>query len=357
MGKLRFICLALCICIGLIACTATDSGNLFGTGAKEDGFVPGQLSPDESYQYGNMQKSPGGEFLRLGNEVLFTFIPEGATLRLYSYDLTTGKANPYCGDATCKHSSCVSGSLSAGLEVYQGRLYALNKARQAVEIDGEEMKTVTKGQVGDFFHHDGKIYILTAADRSLAVMEEGNDEIRVIAEAYTGIGTVIFGDYLYATTLDQSIIRVNLTDDVPEEEVLVANACGMTDGQHIYYVDSKSNYLYRCDLDGSNAKLLVEQEVLLASINFDNEYFYYRLKTQPVGKGEDSYDLYRFPKNNPQKTEKFATLPVSAYQVYTVPGADVLFVTAYVRSNGESNDIYVVKKDGSSITRLEIPEY
>lgn len=354
MGKLRFICLALCICVGLIACNATDPGNLFDAGAKEDGFVPGQLSLDESYQYGNMQKMPAGEFSRLGNDVLFTFISDGRS-RLYSYDLTTGKVRLYCDDATCTHSDCLAGALISGLEVYQGKLYGMNRAYQAVVVDGTELKALTKGEITYFRHHDNKAYIKTA-DWSLVVLEEGSDEPRIILEEYTGIWGTVFDNYLYATTSD-SIIRVDLTGDNPTEELLVTNAGGTTDGQYIYYVDRKSNYLYRCNMDGSDARLLVEKEVLLASINFDNEYFYYRLNTRPTGSGADSYDLYRFPKSDPSKIEKFATLPVPVYQVYTVSGANILFVSTFERSNGEQGDIYVMGTDGSNIIRLEIPEY
>lgn len=357
MKRILLLGLALWVSVGLLACTAKDKNNLFGEGTKQDGLVPGRVSADDSYQYGNMQKSIDGQFLRLGNEVLFCFIPAGGNLRLYSYNLTTGKVRLYCGDATCKHSSCVAGDCSTGLEVYQGKLYALNKAHQVVEIDGDESKPITKGQVGDFFHHDGKMYILSAGDRSLVVTEDGGDTVKTIIEAYTGTWSVIFGDYLYATSINQNIIRVDLTADEPEEEVLVANACGMTDGRHIYYADRKTWHLYRCDMDGSNAELILDKPVLPASWNYDEEYFYYRLKTQPIGKGEDSYDLYRFPKNDPQKIEKFATLPVPAYQVYTVPGVDILFVTVLERSNEEQDDIYVVKKDGSAVTKLEIPVY
>lgn len=357
MKKLLLIGFMLCLCLALAACTATDSGNLFDADTQLDGIVPSVILADESYQYGNMQKSIDGQFLRLDNEVLFCFIPAGGNLRLYSYNLTTGKVRLYCGDATCKHSSCAAGSISAGLEVYQGKLYALNKDRQVVEIEGGDLKPITKGQVGDFFHHDGKMYILTKSDRSLAVMEEDGDTVTTIVEEYTGTWTVIFGNYLYATTLSQNIIRVDLTADVPEEEVLVANACGMTDGQHIYYADRKTWFLYRCDMDGSNVKLILDKPVLPASWNYDEEHFYYRLKTQPVDKGEDSCDLYRFPKSDPTKIEKFVTMEVPAYQVYTVPGADILFVSALVRSNGESDDIYVMGKDGGHVTKLEIPEY
>ena len=354
MKKRLLIAVWLCICLVLTACTAKDSNNLFGDSADQGGLLSSVISDEQTYQHGNMQKMPAGEFSRLGNDVLFTFISDGRS-RLYSYDLTTGKVRIYCDDATCTHSDCLAGALISGLEVYQGKLYGMNRAYQAVVVDGTELKTLTKGEITYFRHHDNKAYIKTA-DWSLMVLEEGSDEPRIILEEYTGIWGTVFDNYLYATTSD-SIIRVDLTGDNPTEELLVTNAGGTTDGQYIYYVDRKSNYLYRCNMDGSDARLLVEREVLLASINFDNEYFYYRLNTRPTGSGADSYDIYRFPKSDPAKIEKFATLPVPAYQVYTVPGADILFVSTFERSNGEQGDIYVMGTDGRHVTKLEIPEY
>ena len=354
MKKLLLATLALCMCVSLAACNAADSNNLFGDFTDQGGLMSSVVMEKGTYQHGNMQKMPAGEFSRLGNDVLFTFVSNGRS-RLYSYDLTTGKVRLYCDDATCTHSDCLAESVTHGLEVYQGELYGMNGAHQAVVVDGTELKALTKGEITYFRHHDNKAYIKTA-DWSLVVLEEGSDEPRIILEEYTGIWGTIFDNYIYATTSD-SIIRVDLTGDNPTEEVLVPNAGGTTDGQYIYYVDRKSNYLYRCDLDGSNAKLLVEKEVLLASINFDNEYFYYRLNTRPTGSGADSYDIYRFPKSDPAKIEKIAALPVPAYQVYTVPGADILFVNTFERSNGEQGDIYVTGTDGSHVIKLEIPEY
>ena len=141
-------------------------------------------------------------------------------------------------------------------------------------------------------------------------------------------------------------------------EILVSNAGGITDGQHIYYTDYDTCYLYRCDMDGSNVQCLLDQPVLLASMNFDDEYFYYRLFTDyQLDDGPDTYDIYRFPKSDPGKVEKLATLPVPAYQVFTVPGTGKLFVNTRVRTNGDDNDIYVMNTDGSNIELLVIPEY
>ena len=110
-------------------------------------------------------------------------------------------------------------------------------------------------------------------------------------------------------------------------------------------------------MDGSEPQLLVEAEVLLASMNFDDEYFYYRLFTDQQLEGTpDSYDIYRFPKEDPTQIEKIVTLEESAYQVFTVPGTGKIFVTTYA-PQGEERPLYVMGTDGSNPTKLEIPEY
>lgn len=367
----------LCICLVLTACAAKDPDNLFevtttapastvvatnggvettepvqwnGTFEFEDYTALGEI-----YQHGNMQKLPAGEFLRLGNDVLFTFIGDSG-LKLYRYDLATGEARLFCDDATCRHTGCLAGAFRWGLEVSQGKLYGLTRDKQAAVVEGTELRPIANGQVSGFFHYDNKTYIKTA-DGDLAVLEEDNGEIKILLEEFVCDWKTVFDNYLYATTSD-NIIRVDLSADAPAEEILISNATGITDGQHIYYADHKTYYLYRCDMDGSNAELLLEQPVLPASWNYDDEYFYYRLYTNPkLDEGEDCYDLYRFPKSNPGKVEKICTMPAPAYQVYTVPGADILFVNAYVQSNGKSQDIYVMGTDGSNPTKLEIPEY
>lgn len=207
---------------------------------------------------------------------------------------------------------------------------------------------------GDFRPTRTKLYVRTP-DSSLVVFEEGSDQPRVIIEEYTGYWNVIFGQYLYGNW--GGIYRVDLLAEHPKQEEVVSNASGIVDGHHIYYVDKKTNFLYRCNMDGSNSQILVEQEVLQASMNFDDEYFYYRLYTdQKLDSGEDCHDIYRFPKDDPSQIEKIATFEEAAYQVFTVPGTGKIFVlTCGTESNAQA--IYVMGTDGSNSTRLEIPEY
>ncbi len=364
MKKILSLVLVLCICVSFAACNATDPNNLFAmttvaatasTDCETVSFEEPQTG-NEYYQYGNMQKNlPPGDYMLVGNQVLFQWLSNG-DFRLYCYDLTTGEVASYCKDATCKHNNCVASGLLGTLEVYKGRTYSMTATRQIVEIKDNEQVLIHKAQVNGFRHYDDKLYIKTA-DSALVVFEEGIDEPQIIVEEFTGFWEVIFGQYMYANDIG-SVIRIDLEVENPSVEVLVPNANGITDGQHIYYADLKNYYLYRCDMDGSNSELLLEQPVLPASWNFDEEYFYYRLYTDhQLDDGPDTYDIYRFPKSDPTEVVKIATLPVPVYQIFTVPGTGKVFVESRIRTNGEDFDLYIMNTDGSNITRLEIPEY
>ena len=389
MKRCSLFVLLLCASLVLTACTATDPDNLFEM--PEGGTTPSdaectQTEPDETesaasdteevilytgtYPYGNMQKNvPPGNFVLLGNEVMFSSFAYYNPL-LYCYDLVSEEVRLYCGDATCKHeygdenNPCAAAEFNSNLEVYNGELYGLVSAPEkgpgthypaVARKNGIEY--VLSSGIGGFFHHGDNLYLKTS-DSALMVLEEGQREPRMLMEEWNGRWEVIFGDCLYANTNDRTVIRVDLTAEELKAEVILSNAAGMTDGQHIYYVDDNTSKLYRCDMDGSNPQLLVDQDVLFASMNFDDEYFYYRLFTDyQLDEGPDTYDIYRFSKSDPAKIEKLATLPVPAYQVFTVPGTGKLFVNTRVRTNGDDNDIYVMNTDGSNVAKLEIPEY
>lgn len=308
---------------------------------------------EEGYQYGNMQKNlPPGGFMRLENEVLFEYASNGS-ICLYCYDLTTGEVASFCKDATCNHSSCASSRLGGNLEVYKGKLYSLTESGKIVEIKDNEKEILLNAEVNDFFHHNNKLYIRTF-DSSLIVLEEGNKKPQVVIEEYTGYWNVIFGQYLYGTT-SNNMIRIDLTAEERQEELIVVNGGGVTDGVHIYYIDNQTKYLYRCNMDGSDDQLLLNKPVLKASMNFDDEYFYYRLHAgSPLYEGEGSHDIYRFPKEDPARIEKFATLEAAVYQVYTAPGTGMVFVKT-IAADGENRPIYVIDTDSNTTTQLEIP--
>ena len=309
---------------------------------------------EPNYPYGNRQKQYAGNFYLLGNEVLFSY-DNGTRVRLYSYDTENGEVSRYCPDPDCDHKPCPNGIPSHFLEVHDGKLYGTTngKPSRLNVVDGTQIATATNAKVTFSFHHEDKLYVQTA-NGDLAVLEEGQDTPQVIlANCNLNCGAV-FGPYLYALkgySSDIKIVRIDLTANTPTLEIIVNSAMGMADGQYIYYVDLETYQLYRCNMDGSTPQRLLEQQVMPVSINFDNDYFYYRLLTDPTDKGPDAFDIYRFPKSNPTQIEKFITLDMPVYRVFTVPGCDKLFVDVI-----SSSDIYVMGTDGSNPTRLEIPE-
>ncbi len=361
----------LVICLILAACNAKDPNNLFettvgnpanttaSTDATDNSDVIREepLVNDEYYQYGNMQKNqPPGNFMLLENEVIFRFL-NGGGAKLYTYNLQDSKVLPYCKDATCTHrGTCSYGTLKGALEVYKGRIYSRNKNLEPVELTEYGQQILAPKVTGSAFHHNDNLYVVTR-DSSLVVFENGSNDPRLILDEYIGFWNVVFGKYLYANN-GVNVIRIDLSAEQAKEEMVVSNALGIIDGQHIYYVDQKSNYLYRCNMDGGESLRLTEQPVLPASLNFDDEYLYFRLFVDnQVDTGSDCYDLYRIVKSDPSQIEKIATMPVPIFQVFTVPCTGRIFVTSYEMSNGEDFDIYVMNTDGSNITRLEIPEY
>lgn len=381
MKKISFAGLLICLCVALAACTATDPDNLFEiepyntvASTPENHEDATAAAPEDTqsntedivyytgaYQYGNMQKNmPAGNFMLLGNKVLFNNDADGRFL-LYTYDLIDEEIKLYCEDATCKHKDCVAVNIYP-LEVYKGKLYGTKMKEDGkwtpVIVKGNASEVILDADISSFFHHEDKWYLKTQ-DKSLVALEEGQKEPQMILEEYTGFWATIWGDYLYANKYDSTIIRVDLTADDPQEEVLVTNTRGITDGQFIYYVDETTFHLYRCNMDGSDSQLIEERKIHPGSTNFDDEYFYYRLLTEEkLVETPDCYDIYRFPKDDPTQIEKIATLPDPVWQVFTVPGTGKIFVTTYQHEEGEDDAvIYVMGTDGSNPTMLQIPEY
>lgn len=363
--RLFLLAVAINLIVGLAACCASDPHNLFEKGTtdqttKQDTVEQSTdaLSASKTYyQYGNMQKNlPAGGFMLYENEVIFRFL-NGGGYKLYAYNLEDKEVRPYCKDATCTHrGSCSYGVFRGNIEVHQGKIYSRNNYLQPVELTSIGQRLLAPRVTGSAFHHGNNLYVVTQ-DSSLVVFENGSNEHRVILDEYSGFWNVIFGKYLYANTFED-VIRIDLSAEHAKQEIVVPNASGMTDGEYIYYQDRKTNYLYRCDMNGSNSLLLVDRPVLPASINFDNEFFYFRLYIDSqLDTGKDCYDLYCFPKDNPKDISQICTMEVPICSVFTVPGTGKIFITSYQRSNGEDNDIYIVNTDGTDLTHIEIPEY
>lgn len=366
MKRIALFFSILCICLCIAACDAADPENLFEMPDAPDTTAANQsdnfAAADEGdYPYGNMQKNiPSGDYMRLGDEVLFTYNSDGRFL-LYSYNLNTGEVRPYCKNATCDHRSgdrkCGTGALFGNLEQYDGVIYALNTANMVMKLENGKMERQLDGAVNGFWHYGGDLYVETA-DASLLVYENGRGAPRTILEEYACYWNVIFGQYLYGTFAD-TLTRVDLLADKPVEEVLLEQVNPMVEGEHIYYTQEDTCHLYRCNMDGTEPKLILDKPVLIKWGNFDEEYFYFRLYTDFELDGEDSHDIYRFPKDDPTDIQLIATLPESVGDIFTVPGTGKIFVeTRMIGGDGNRvpSPIYVMNSDGSDIKALEFPE-
>ena len=389
--KMRILATLLCICVMLSACTAVPKdtqGTEVTTLAtqetlnrpdtveqpeqperSEKGFVKAvydELPVEHSYyQYGNMQiNGPAGEYILYKDQVIFTAGGE-QSLKRYAYDLNTGEVRLFCDLPGCDHKSgnCRRVGLAFGVvEQYDGILYGYQmNSPSKVLVDGQ-FEAMDCYQ-GSCWHAYGDLFV--NANNRLYVYYDGTREPKLILKDYNYMWNVIFDGYLYGHS-GEELVRVNLLEDNPKKEVLLNHAYCMIEGNHIYYVDtyvdtaedSATYYLYRCDMDGSNSELLLDKPVLPASLNFDEQYVYFRLFTDHLISGtEDRYDIYRMSMAEPTQIEKIATLPETAYQIFTVPGEDLVFVVARGRYTGNYHiqNIYVMHSDGSDFRRLELP--
>lgn len=383
MKKIRWFSLLLSLCLLLSACGAQvperkdespeqsvqtpEKSNQEPEAAPEPEVVCGPAfeeipSMEDYYQHGNMQINvPSGDFIRYNSEVLFTVRSDSF---LCAYDLKSGQVRHFCIAQGCDHSDDVCDTVAncQNLEQYDGKLFMNFEYGVKVLVDGkwsddEWTDLVKRNKL--FWHGDGDLYLRTQKGK-LQVCDDGTEEPRTLLEDYGYYWNVVFDGYLYGSDIDE-VVRVDLSSESPVKEVLLENVHTTVEGNHIYYTDEENFYLYRCDMDGTNHQLLLEKTVLPASINFDEEYLYFRLYTDKQMKGTaDSQDVYRMSKEDPTQIEKIATLPESAYQIFTVPGVDILFVTACVHYDEDGNDrenIYVMRTDGSEMVKLDLPGY
>ena len=140
-----------------------------------------------------------------------------------------------------------------------------------------------------FWHSGGDLYVATM-DSSLLVYEEGSSQPRTLLEEYTGYWETVFGDTLYFQSDGMRSIGLNSGDQ--EAAAVTESGDAVTDGRHVYYAPSDTLALHRCNMDGSEATQLLEDPVMPASWNFDQEYFYFRLFSDGMD-GQESENIYR----------------------------------------------------------------
>ena len=320
-----------------------------------------EIIPEEGYSYGNMHKNvPSGNFMMIDNLVYFT----DSYVELYTYNTRTGEITPSCKDATCKHrpEDCNYKLGLSNIELYHGKLYAIDFGDNIYgEIDGNQFHELIKG-VSEFWHADSNLYVISA-DGALLVYEDGSQKPRMITDELHGIWCSTFGHYLYYQD-DNCVYWADLSAETFTPQLLIENARYTTDGKFIYYVTCDTNNLYRCKMNGSEPTLLTDMDVIFSSVNLDDEYFYFTLvKTvdSPLD-DPDIYKVFRFPLDHPEQLEVIAELPYPAYQVFTVPGLDKIFVSTNPpdRVDEFGNYLglyYAMNKDGNDPQPMEIPEY
>ena len=381
--KMRFLLVLLCACLLLGACTATPGESQeTKTGdapAWEQGNQPDSTEPpvqaekefvkavyhelpveQSDYQYGNMQKANADDnFVIHGDQFL---VVGGSKVRyIYAYDLATGKAQRFCDIPGCDHSTadCRVQSLARpNLESYDGKLYSHFYHTPVRVLEDGEWKSL--GFNADrAWHAYGDLFTIQMG--RLQFYDDGVGEPRTILNDYDYMFNLVIGRYLYSHSCS-GLVRVDLLADNPSKEVVMEEVFCMVDRDCIYYVDdveeSDTHYLYRCDMDGNNSELLLDQPILPASLNFDDEYIYFRLYTDhSIGGTEEGKDIYRMSKADPTQVVKIATLPESAYFIHTLPGEDILFVNAWGKNvyGVRIENVYVMNTDGSNLRMLELP--
>lgn len=350
------LCAVLALATLFTACTFT------GPAPTKEPIDPIGIIVEPGYPYGNMQKNlPAGNYIRYEDTVLFFHLGDRGYKLLFSYDMETGEVSLFCQDATCSHSTsdCPSRSVDMNLELYNGKIYAL-KSRSSYNHILKELKNGHFEEVMDggtqYWHGNGNLYVITP-DGALMVAENGSTKLRMILEEFYGFWDVVFGQYLYYIGHNFDVARLDLRAEKPQEEIIMQGAtiAALYDGWHIYYVDEADSWrLYRCNMDGSDPVMLLDKQVLPVSINFDDTYFYFRLRTDDQN-DPNSHDIYRMSKSDPTQVVKIAELPEPAHQVFTVPGYDKVFVTTESETGDAS--IYTVAIDGSGYEELVIPEF
>lgn len=389
MKRLLSLLLAVCLCT-LAGCHASDAENRFHLSEPPEAEASGiteaqnttetteaetlpltpaygesQLDTDPTYNYGNMQVDiPAGNYVPYDGSVLFQ-ATWGGKVHMYIYNLDTGELSLPCKDATCDHLSmeCPLGGAWGNLEACQGEVYAMNMSSSGtlLKLKNWKWERALAGGVSLFCHRGENLYVRTA-DGSLVAYENGSTKPRMLVEEFPYSGCVVIGNYLYAHeyTFGQ-VVRVDLTSKQPELEVVLENAFGYVDGTYIYYDNFADDHtLYRCDINGENPEKITDRTTM--AVNFDNEYVYFRYVENDTIIGEDGHDLYRFPKDDPSKIEKIATLPEYIYRIYTVPGANLLFVDVCPVDDWDDWDqekpstIYVMNRDGRNPRLLSFPD-
>ncbi|WP_373231901.1 DUF5050 domain-containing protein [Cohnella sp.] len=160
---------------------------------------------------------------------------------------------------------------------------------------------------------------------------------------FSGNGALyIKDDYLYTLGYkdsdpkdEGSVYKINLADQTQVKLTSAAKQFWIEDNK-IYYIDSKTGYLGRVDLDGNNNQILVERKA--GHVQFFNGSIYYNDNLS--GGFFDPGELYRYDIED-EKEVKLSDKPVSSF---FVGKAGVYYV-----SNGYDLGLYKIDAGGHNV--------
>ena len=169
---------------------------------------------------------------------------------------------------------------------YSNGIYRIGK-------NGRNFKSLWNKPVGSVLYYDGMIYYLYYAAGEKLVMHRMNIDGKkdTVLKSEESPAVCMYDNNLYYAGLekDRSLYSINL--DSGKSSVAVEGSFyePIVTSNGIYYIDPMKGYtLKRCDLDGSNAEVLVDERIGSFNITPDNRYLYYQ-----IDNNSDDNGLYR----------------------------------------------------------------
>lgn len=288
-----------------------------------------------------------GDFLRYGDEFLLGFSWNGSW-DLMAFHPDSGTLRTFCSGSQCDHPAgmCQKMDISFPPETESG-----------VTFSSSLEEGVYRCLINDdmiLYSAYGNIYAQTQ-DGKLLVCESGGEVTDVLAEKLYPYPSEIADGYLYSYNAENEYVRINLRSGRFEVEPVLGAGCGMLllDESHIYYAKYEWNgtYLYRCNLDGSQAALFWD-EPITGCVEQDGDDLYF---VPQDGAGDT---IYRHSKTFPDAPEVVAKLSQSIGSITAIPGTNWLIVSAApeeIRENVFDIPVrYLVSRDGSRISVLSL---
>jgi hypothetical protein len=306
----------------------------------------------------------GASFSDTGDSILYGALPTSLTFVLMEYVKSTGQVVPFCKLAACSHTNndCPAGGFVGNIDFRNGRTAVLRRKSGSVSGFGGFISELTDGRFEfvagpfqGFVMGDDAYYVITP-DASLARIAFGSGETEIILDEFGWIKPVVIGDYLYACGLDE-IVRVNIRGSSFETkaEIVIDDIVSSytTDGKHLYYeaLNDGGIALFRCNLDGENAELVLKEPIYAPYISFDDTYIYFSTFNAEIENLPTNGNIYRYRLDLTGEKELLCETGARYPSVYTLPTSpDTLLVEAAI---GETNRAYYfLPKNGGSLVKI-----